>query len=79
MEAKNVAISFFVHLFYYWAHDVEDYTVENGQTEERLVIKRINQHSVTISRHPIGASEEWIQQMGKYEDCPEWRHIDIHI
>jgi hypothetical protein len=40
-------------------------TLDNGQTNEKLVIERKDDTHVVISRYPIGSSEEWISGMGK--------------
>jgi hypothetical protein len=50
--------------------------LENVQTMEKLVIKKDgNAGDVSISRHPIDANEEWIEQMGKSGDLREYRHV----
>jgi hypothetical protein len=71
-------ISFFVHVralefglenaYWHW----QDICLDNGQTNERLVVKTIDPHPrdlelfahrklVLISRYPTGANKDWIE------------------
>jgi hypothetical protein len=71
------AISFFIHLPYARNLQLE---LENGQTSEKLEFKLIDidRHEVLISRHPIGANEEWIEEMSKKQNN-EFRNIIVKI
>jgi hypothetical protein len=69
----NQAVSFFAKLEGFRDDaSIQSLTLENGQTQEKLVIKRENKiydHVVTISRYPMGTNqEEWIQEMSQYPD-----------
>jgi hypothetical protein len=82
MDAKKAeqAVSFFVHL-YVWPDDqhVDELTLDNWQTQERLVIKEhrnMNYDEVSISRFPIEANAEWIEDMAK-DPIFECRHLKI--
>jgi hypothetical protein len=64
LEAKK-AITFFIH-FKYLSHvisSVQSLTLENGQTNEKLLINMEDAFKVAISRYPIGSSQEWIKVM----------------
>jgi hypothetical protein len=66
LESKaNQAVSFFVKLRQFNDDsNFQSLTLENGQTQEKMVIKRENDHIVTISRYPIGTNEEeWDHEM----------------
>jgi hypothetical protein len=43
-----------------------------------MVVNRAADGIVTISRYPVGATAEWIKEMGKYSDL-ESRKVVIHI
>jgi polyhydroxyalkanoate synthesis regulator phasin len=48
--------------------------VENNMTQEKLVIKDLDDH-VTISRYPMTASVEWINEMEEsVQDLEEERN-----
>jgi hypothetical protein len=64
---SNQAISFFIHIFRQNARPIESLSLENYQTQEKLVIRGEDGHA-TISRCPMRASEEWIEEMGEYSD-----------
>jgi hypothetical protein len=71
------AISFFIRflrpdeLYRYVQEELQ-----NGQTGEKLGLKRIDWNDLLISRHPIGANEEWIKEMSKKPNT-EYRNIII--
>jgi hypothetical protein len=71
------AISFFIRL-YCFATEIQQHQQElqNDETNENLEIKLIDEKEVLISRHPIGANEEWIKEMSK-EPNYEYRNITI--
>ena len=84
MEANQPqqAISFFIKLF--WFEDevnVEGCVLDNMHTGERLVITEydLNADFFSITRHPIGASQEWIEQMGNEEPDGDYRKIQIEV
>jgi hypothetical protein len=64
-------------------NQVEALTLDNDQTQEKLVIKKEDKENKDfwcIFRYPIGAKQEWIQEMSKYDgdDC-KYRNITITI
>jgi hypothetical protein len=68
LEASQ-AVRFFIKLkeFRDFAN-VQSLTMENGQTQEILVIKGVNENTdyVTISRYPMGTNEEeWNKEMNE--------------
>jgi hypothetical protein len=65
LEVNQTAISFFVYLYFENATNVQSVTLENGKTQEKLVIRR-EAFGMSISRHPIGATEKWIEEMNQY-------------
>jgi hypothetical protein len=80
---SNRAISFFIHIYWRNVSEVSSYSLDNCQTQEKLVIKE-DADCVTISRYPIEASEEWVEEMGKYlekylSEDEECRKIVIDI
>jgi hypothetical protein len=84
---SSQAISFVIRLYrLYNLHDganVQSMTLENIQTNEKLVIKRMVEYehmTLTISRYPMEANEEWIKGMGK-DPFPDnkYRYITIEI
>jgi hypothetical protein len=77
-------VSFFVYVraFGYGNVDWQDICLDNGQTNERLVIKTIDAFPtgpfyyyydklVLISRHPVGANQDWIEANEK--EIMEWK------
>jgi hypothetical protein len=66
----NQAVSFFIKLEGFCDDaSVQSLTLENGQTQEKLVIKGVNGifDPVTISRYPLGTNEEeWNEEMSEY-------------
>jgi hypothetical protein len=71
----NQAVSFFVKLENFRDDDdvsVQSLTLENGKTQEELVIKGQGHDYVTISRCPMGtkANEEECEEMSQ--------HTNIH-
>jgi hypothetical protein len=78
-------VNYGVKLF--WFEDVariEACTLDNGQTNERLVIKG-TRADLSISRYPIGSNEEWIEEMtgwgcnGFNKLFSEYRNIFINF
>jgi hypothetical protein len=68
LEASQ-AVSFFIKFKIF--HDdanVQFLTLENGKTQEKLVIKRETEgyDYVSISRYPMRTNEEWIQEMSQH-------------
>jgi hypothetical protein len=65
LEANQQAVSFFIQLENFRDDSsVQSLTLENGKTQEKLVIKR--GHYVTISRYPVGINEaEWMEEMSQ--------------
>jgi hypothetical protein len=59
-------------------------TLDNSQTNERLVVKR-TEADVSISRYPIGSNEEWLKEMTGWGSnilnnlYSEYRNINIFI
>jgi hypothetical protein len=81
MEAR-LPISFFIHLDHFRDADtVQSFSLDNAKTNEKLVIKRVTRRSdsMTISRFPMDAAEEWIEEMAKYEDEDQYRNIRIYL
>jgi hypothetical protein len=80
------AISFFIqiHLIKSFRRFFpnEDLSMDNHQTNEKLVITTTegddHARDVLISRHPIGASAEWIKEMSQVPDSKH-RKILINI
>jgi hypothetical protein len=70
-------VSFFVYvqIFRHESAERQDICLHNGQTNERLVIKTINRHSLVmlISRYSVGANQEWIE--ANEREIMEW---DFH-
>jgi hypothetical protein len=52
--------------------------VDNHKTQEKLVIKGVDNNHVVILRYPMAASVEWIEEMEKsVEDLEEeWDYGD---
>jgi hypothetical protein len=68
MDSSGAA-SFFIHLRYFRnAENVQPDSLENSKTSEKLVINGTDQpfRHVKIARHPMQATEEWIEEMGIY-------------
>jgi hypothetical protein len=82
LEAKK-AVTYFIH-FECWlpilsssSSGVQSLTLDNGQTNEKLVIERKDAiMKVAISRYPIGSSQEWIKRMTE-EPTHKYRNIKI--
>jgi hypothetical protein len=70
--SSKQAISFFIRLCHF-APNVQQ-ELNNEKTDEKLEIELIDE-KVLISRHPIGANEEWIKEMSKLND--EYRNITM--
>jgi hypothetical protein len=69
----NQAVSFFACIL--GKHEAENLhqsiSLDNNKTHEKLVIEGIGprpEHFVTISRYPMGATEEWINEVWKIVD-----------
>jgi hypothetical protein len=84
LEANGPAVSFFVKLYNPFpsrilgAVQIQVESVDNNLTQEKLVIKRVDNNHVTISRYPMAAREEWIEEMEQsVEDMEdEWNNGD---
>jgi hypothetical protein len=83
LETNVLAVSFFVKVYNPspWLHvarNVQSESVDNNMTQEKLVIKGVENDHVTISRYPMAASVEWINQMEQsVEDMEEeWNNGD---
>jgi hypothetical protein len=49
--------------------NIHSISLANDKTQEKLVIKAIDPnlgYLVMISRYPMGATEEWIEEMGNF-------------
>jgi hypothetical protein len=77
VDAKET-ISFFIQAVCFSDSKVQTSSLDNPQTNERLVIKWLDQDQicVTISRHPMEATEEWIEGM-QNKRWNKYRHIYI--
>jgi hypothetical protein len=86
----NQAVSFFVCILgKHETENVQSISLDNDKTQEKLVIEGIGprpDHFVTISRYPMGATEEWINEVWKIVDdmLLEWlyqpeRKIDVDL
>jgi hypothetical protein len=70
--SSKQAISFFIRLYSFELNVLLE--MDNAKTGEKLEIKLIGEEKVLISRHPIGANEEWIREMSKKPN-DEYRKI----
>jgi hypothetical protein len=67
------------------APNCQPLSLENIETKEKLVIIRKEitrdgkQYDLWISRYPLGATVEWIEEMAKYEVDYEYRTITIDL
>jgi hypothetical protein len=67
--AANVqAVSFLIKVYNtsHWlhlVHDVQSEYVDNDKTQEKLVIKGVEDEYLTISRYPMKVTLEWIEEM----------------
>jgi uncharacterized protein YwgA len=91
LKANKQAVSFFVKVYHPtpWIcvnHDVQSEYVDNNKTQEKLVINLGDEDDnfedvnfMTISRSPMRASAEWIEEMEKsVEDMEEeWNNGDL--
>jgi hypothetical protein len=77
------AVSFIIYLHNFRDDSsVQSYCLDNNKTKERLVIKRTDppHQYVTITRHPMHANEQWVEQMSKNMDAEyESRIIKVEI
>jgi hypothetical protein len=76
----NQAVSFFIKLINFRDASVQSLTLENGQTQEKLVIKGRTggQYYVTISRYPMKTNEkEWVEEMNQVIE-PDNRIIEFN-
>jgi hypothetical protein len=77
LEANGPDVSFFVKLYnpsgwLYVAYNVQFESVDNNTTQEKLVIKGVDNYYVIISRYPMNARMEWIEEMEQsLEDLEE--------
>jgi hypothetical protein len=78
LEAKK-AVAFFIHIEYlvHVNSSVQSLTLDNGLTNEKLVIERKNLFNVTISRYPCGTSEEWIKTMTENPTTDKYRNLIV--
>jgi predicted glycosyl hydrolase (DUF1957 family) len=82
MDSRQ-AVSFFIHLQEFPnAENAQLDSLKNSKTSERLVINGYDQtfghvtyRHVKIARHPMQATEEWIEKMGNYPDTVNNRRI----
>jgi hypothetical protein len=81
LEANGQAVSFFVKVYNPspWLNvtrNVQSESVENNMTLEKLVIKEVDNDHVTVSRYPMSARMEWIEEMEQsVEDVEEeWNY-----
>jgi hypothetical protein len=68
------AVSFFIYLHNFRDDStVQSYCLDNTKTKERMVIKRTDppHQYVTITRHPMQANEQCVEEMSKDMD-PEY-------
>jgi hypothetical protein len=70
------AIRFFIKLRFRKGQNIEACALDNEKTNEKLVVAKTDS-LVTISRLPMDATEEWINEMTKYEHLPKYRNIAI--
>jgi hypothetical protein len=78
MNSKK-AVSFCIHLHLsgLLTHfHIENCNWVNHQTKEQLTIKGQDKAYSTISRYPIGAKQEWLDEMANYPQS-EYRNISI--
>jgi hypothetical protein len=86
LQAKQ-AISFFVHIIVkFIVRDgafPQPVAMENHHTREKFEVTKATpecekkRYSFWISRHPIEANSEWIEEMTKYEDHYEHGNIAV--
>jgi hypothetical protein len=70
--SSKQAISFFIYLDTFEPN--VQLELQNEETSKKLEIRLIGKYDVLISRHPIGANEEWIEEMSKKSN-KEYRNI----
>jgi hypothetical protein len=79
LKVNQQAVSFFIKLEKFRDQtSVQSLTLENGQTQEKLVIKGANERydPVTILRCPMGANEEeWIEEISQNLNTDSNREI----
>jgi hypothetical protein len=72
----NQAVSFFAcFLGRHGGANVQSISLTNDKTQEKLVIEAIDPnlgYLVMISRYPMGATEEWIEEMGNFIHDVRW-------
>jgi hypothetical protein len=83
LESKQAAVSYFILIHHFYRSNdqvrtLESLILDNSQTNEKLVIKNICQGVVFISRHPIGASDKWIEEMSRWPSS-DYRKIVFRI
>jgi hypothetical protein len=83
LETNVQPVSFFVKVYnsspwLFVARNAHSEYVDNNMTQEKLVIKAVGNNCVKISRYPMRASVEWINQMEQsVEDMEEeWKNGD---
>jgi hypothetical protein len=74
----KIPASFFIRLFVYDTVDWHDSSMENGDTKEKLVIKKVattrhtnRQQMVLISRYPLAAGKHWIE--ANEQEAIDWK------
>jgi hypothetical protein len=75
------AVSFTVHILALHIDNIPPATtatMSNIRTHEKLVFTRMHHRCMRIARCPMEATEEWIEEMGKYTRS-EYRNIIIDM
>jgi hypothetical protein len=73
------AIRFFIKLSFQKDLNIQACALENQKMNEKFVVNKDGDGYVTISRFPMDATEEWINEMSKYEHFPKYRNIAIDL
>jgi hypothetical protein len=68
LEANGQAVSFLAKVYNpspwrHMARNIQSESVDNNTTQEKLVIKEVDNDHVAISRYPMAASVKWIEEM----------------
>jgi hypothetical protein len=73
------AVRFFIYAHIYRDDNVEDISIDNVKTNEKLVIKKANRGDVweelMISRYPLNAAKSWIEANEK--EIAEWNGVEL--
>jgi hypothetical protein len=79
----NQAVSFFASFWFIdTAANVQSISLDNHKTQEKLVIQGNDLHPkilVTISRYPMGPTEEWIEENAKSIYRQQERKIEVDV